>query len=196
MDVLYRLGYCTAKPSWCLPKVAKLFTLQLFSSPLPSPPQKKKRKKKGQAQHWSTFQRMVCFISPQCSSAFGENVAVVLLKNNKSYGIPLNWANVGSVGRRDTEHFKVLVWRKRFWIKQFYVILQVVWAIILYVRLYHCSLECSYNTDLIMHRKKISHLLDSFLLFKSRKEQKGSYFLKEIVRFYCRKVAACAELEL
>lgn len=152
--------------------------------------------KKGRAQHWSSFQRMVCFISPQCSSAFGENVAVVLLKNNKSYGIPLNWANVGSVGRRDTERFKVLVWRKRFWIKQFYVILQVVWAIILYVRLYHCSLECSYNTDLIMHRKKISHLLDSFLLFKSRKEQKGSYFLKEIVRFYCRKVAACAELEL
>lgn len=75
-----------------------------FLSPtLPNPP------KKGQAQQWTTFQRMVCFISPQCSSAFGENVAVVLLKNNKSYGIPLNWANVGSVGRRDTERFKVLV---------------------------------------------------------------------------------------
>lgn len=192
-DVLCRPGHCTAKPSWYLPKVAKLFTLQLFSSPhFPLA----KKQKKGQARPWSTFQRMVCFISPQCSSAFGENVAVVLLKNNKSYGIPLNWANVGSVGRRGTEHFKVLVWRKRFWIKQFYVILQVVWAIILYVRLYQCSLECSYNTDLIMHRKKISHLLDSFLLFKSRKEQKGSYFLKEIVRFYCRKVAACAELEL
>lgn len=154
------------------------------------------QKKKGQAQHQSTFQRVTCFISPKCSGAFEENVAVVVLKNNKSYGIPLNSANVGSIGRKDRERFKVLVWRKRFWIKQFYVILQVVWAIILYVRLYHCSLECSYNTDLIMHRKKISHLLDSFLLFKSRKEQKGSYFLKEIVRFYCRKVAACAELEL
>lgn len=152
--------------------------------------------KKSLAQHWSTFQRMNCFISPKCSGAFEENVAVVLLKNNKSYGIPLNLVNVGNIGRKGTERLKVLVWRKRFWIKQFYVILQVVWAIILYVRLYHCSLECSYNTDLIMHRKKISHLLDSFLLFKSRKEQKGSYFLKEIVRFYCRKVAACAELEL
>lgn len=158
--------------------------------PLPTPPKKKKKVKHSTGQR---FKGWFCFISPQCSSAFGENVAVVLLKNNKSYGIPLNWANAG---RRDTERFKVLVWRKRFWIKQFYVILQVVWAIILYVRLYHCSLECSYNTDLIMHRKKISHLLDSFLLFKSRKEQKGSYFLKEIVRFYCRKVAACAELEL
>lgn len=167
----------------------KLFTAIIFLSSLP--PQKK-----GQAQHWSTFQSMTCFIGPKCSGAFEENVAVVLLKNNKSYGIPLNSANVGKIGRKDTERFKVLVWRKRFWIKQFYVILQVVWAIILYVRLYHCSLECSYNTDLIMHRKKISHLLDSFLLFKSRKEQKGSYFLKEIVRFYCRKVAACAELEL
>lgn len=187
MDVLCRPGDCTTKPSWYLLKVAKLSTA-IISLSLPP--------KKGRAQHWSSFQMMVCFISPQCSSAFGENVAAVLLKNNKSYGIPLNWANVGSVGRRDTERFKVLVWRKRFWIKQFYVILQVVWAIILYVRLYHCSLECSYNTDLIMHRKKISHLLDSFLLFKSRKEQKGSYFLKEIVRFYCRKVAACAELEL
>lgn len=181
-------------PGIC-PKLQNSSLCDCFTLPLP-PCQKKKKKKKGQAQHWSTFQRMICFISPQCSSAFGENVAVVLLKNNKSYGIPLNWANVGSVGRRGTERFKVLVWRKRFWIKQFYVILQVVWAIILYVRLYHCSLECSYNTDLIMHRKKISHLLDSFLLFKSRKEQKGSYFLKEIVRFYCRKVAACAELEL
>lgn len=158
-----------------------------------SPPPQEKKKKKVKHSTGQRFKGWFCFISPQCSSAFGENVAVVLLKNNKSYGIPLNWANVG---RRDTERFKVLVWRKRFWIKQFYVILQVVWAIILYVRLYHCSLECSYNTDLIMHRKKISHLLDSFLLFKSRKEQKGSYFLKEIVRFYCRKVAACAELEL
>lgn len=166
----------------------KLFTAIIFLS--------KKKKKKSQAQHWSTFQRMTGFIRPKCSGAFEETVAVVVSKNNKSCGIPLNSANVGNIGRKDTERFKVLVWRKRFWIKQFYVILQVVWAIILYVRLYHCSLECSYNTDLIMHRKKISHLLDSFLLFKSRKEQKGSYFLKEIVRFYCRKVAACAELEL
>lgn len=152
--------------------------------------------KKGQAQLWCTFVSGTCVISLKWCSAFEENVAVVLLKNNKSYGIPLNSENVGNIGRKGAKHFKVLVWRKRFWIKQFYVILQVVWAIILYVRLYHCSLECSYNTDLIMHRKKISHLLDSFLLFKSRKEQKGSYFLKEIVRFYCRKVAACAELEL
>lgn len=153
-------------------------------------------KKKGWACPWSTFVSGTCVISLTWCGAFEENVAVVLLKNNKSYGIPLNSENVGNIGRKGTKHFKVLVWRKRFWIKQFYVILQVVWAIILYVRLYHCSLECSYNTDLIMHRKKISHLLDSFLLFKSRKEQKGSYFLKEIVRFYCRKVAACAELEL
>lgn len=101
MDLLCRPGDCTAKPSWHLLKVAKLFTAIISLSP--------HSKKKGRAQHWSSFQRMVCFISPQCSSAFGENVAVVLLKNNKSYGIPLNWANVGSVGRRDTERFKVLV---------------------------------------------------------------------------------------
>lgn len=177
---------------WGLPLVirSKRERLDIANSLLQSFP------KKGQAQLWCTFVSGTCVISLKWCGAFEENVAVVLLKNNKSYGIPLNSENVGNIGRKGTKHFKVLVWRKRFWIKQFYVILQVVWAIILYVRLYHCSLECSYNTDLIMHRKKISHLLDSFLLFKSRKEQKGSYFLKEIVRFYCRKVAACAELEL
>lgn len=44
----------------------------IFLSPFPTPLLKKKEK--GQAQHWSTFQRMVCFISPQCSTAFGENL--------------------------------------------------------------------------------------------------------------------------
>lgn len=175
----------------CLLKVWALGTCKLFMASIFL-----SKKKKGWACLWSTLVSGTCVISLTWCGAFEENVAVVLLKNNKSYGIPLNSENVGNIGRKGTKHFKVLVWRKRFWIKQFYVILQVVWAIILYVRLYHCSLECSYNTDLIMHRKKISHLLDSFLLFKSRKEQKGSYFLKEIVRFYCRKVAACAELEL
>lgn len=81
--MLCRPGDCTANPSWYSLKVAKLFTEIIFLSPPPSPPPKK-----SQAQRWSTFQRMVCFINSQCSSAFGENVAVVLLKNNKKLRDP------------------------------------------------------------------------------------------------------------
>lgn len=65
----------------------ELFTAIIFLLPhlsSPHPPQKKK----GQAQQWSTFQRMTCFISPKCSSAFEENVAVVVLKNNKKLWDP------------------------------------------------------------------------------------------------------------
>lgn len=171
------------------------YLLKVANSSLQSFSSQKKKKKVKQSSGLPFKGRLVLSVL-NAPVPLKKMLLLCFKKNNKSYRIPLNSASVGNIGRKDTERFKVLVWRKRFWIKQFYVILQVVWAIILYVRLYHCSLECSYNTDLIMHRKKISHLLDSFLLFKSRKEQKGSYFLKEIVRFYCRKVAACAELEL
>lgn len=88
-----------SKTLWLFVQCCKLFVAIIFLF----------KNKEGQAQHRSTFQRMNCFISPKCSGASEENVAVVLLKNNKSYGIPLNLANVGNIGRKDREHFKVLV---------------------------------------------------------------------------------------